>query len=138
MEMNEGVNKKNFYGGVEMKYCSNCDAQLKDDTKICTWCGCTVDEEGRMTERSKDNSGKKIIIQYPKENEITVWAKVFMVLGTIVNAFVIIPLLWCLPMTIYFFVKVKNREVLGVGFKICSLIFVSPIAGILMLCDKEF
>lgn len=123
-----------------MKYCSNCDAQLKDDTKICTWCGCTVDEKGRMTERPKDNSGKKIIIQYPKENEITVWAKVFMVLGIIGDIFLfgIFSLLWTIPMTVVYFRKIKHCEVPGIGFKICSLLFVSLVGGILMLCDKEF
>lgn len=51
--------------------------------------------------------------------------------------FYLIPLYWCIPMTIIYFKKVKNNEPISVGFKICSLLFVSLIGGVLMLCDNE-
>lgn len=84
--------------------------------------------------------------------------KVFLILGTILNPLVIslnlaeslsssemiivftiislITLSWCLPMTIVYFHKIKSGARIGTGFKICTLIFVSQVAGILMLCDK--
>ncbi len=45
-------------------------------------------------------------------------------------------LVWCLPMTVKYFLNIKNGERTGVCFKIFSLLFVSMIAGILMLCDE--
>ena len=49
----------------------------------------------------------------------------------------LIPLFWQLPMTIVYFEKLKNGERVGTGFKVCSLLFVSLVAGILMLCDND-
>ena len=63
---------------------------------------------------------------------------VFMIIGTVFMGFSIIPLAWCLPMTIIYNRKIKNGEVVGTGFKVCSLLFVNTIAGILMLCDNNW
>ncbi len=40
-------------------------------------------------------------------------------------------------MTISYFNHVRDRQPVSVGFKICSLLFVNLIAGILMLCDSD-
>ena len=40
-------------------------------------------------------------------------------------------------MTSAYFKKVENNERIGVGFKVCALLFVDMIAGILMLCDDK-
>ncbi len=40
-------------------------------------------------------------------------------------------------MTIVYCEKIKNKEPISLIFKICTLIFVSRIAGILMLCADE-
>lgn len=64
--------------------------------------------------------------------------KVFMILGCIsMAAFYLVPLCWTIPMTVHYFRSVKNHRHIGTGFKVCSLLFVSLIGGILMLCDKE-
>ena len=64
--------------------------------------------------------------------------KVFMILGCVVGACAyLIPLAWCIPMTVIYFRKLKNNEPISTGFKVCSLLFVSLVGGILMLCDKE-
>ena len=70
---------------------------------------------------------------------ITTAAKVFMILGTILTSIggYLIPLAWCLPMTIVYFKKLKTGQPIGTGFKVCSLLFVSLLGGIFMLCDKE-
>ncbi len=70
---------------------------------------------------------------------ITTAAKVFMILGTIATSLggYLIPLAWCLPMTIVYFKKLKTGQPISTGFKVCSLLFVSLIGGILMLCDKD-
>lgn len=48
-----------------------------------------------------------------------------------------IALIWQIPMTIYYYRCVTNKTKTSTGFKVCTLIFVSLIAGILMLCDKD-
>ena len=123
-----------------MKYCYNCDQQLKDDAKVCTWCGCEIGPKGKTVRSLRNSFDTKNIIKYPIENGCTAWAKFFMVLGIICDLFTMTPisLLWTIPMTVSYFSKIRNGEVLSVAFKVCSLLFVSGVAGILMLCDPEF
>ncbi len=116
-----------------MKYCTRCGTQLVDEAIVCIGCGCAVAAvapqkiEVATAEAQKTESGA------------TVAAKVFMVLGTIVMGLFgyLIPLAWCIPMTVSYFKKVKNNLPISNGFKVCSLLFVSMIGGILMLCDRD-
>lgn len=64
-------------------------------------------------------------------------AKIFMVLGTAVQAIFLLPLVWCIPMTIYYFKKVDAGEEVGLVFKVCALLFVNLVAGVLMLLENE-
>lgn len=63
--------------------------------------------------------------------------KIFMVLGCILYGASLIALCWTIPMTVHYFNCVREHRHIGVGFKVCSLLFVSLIGGILMLCDSE-
>ena len=52
----------------------------------------------------------------------------------------IICILWfavTLYMTCVYSRKIFDRERVGVGFKICTLLFISPIAGLLMLLARD-
>ena len=49
----------------------------------------------------------------------------------------IIPLCWVLPMRKKILKAMKNGTNLTTGFKICTLLFVNLIAGILLLCSKD-
>lgn len=49
----------------------------------------------------------------------------------------IIPLLWQIPMTVYYIVRTVNKKDVSVAFKVCTLIFVNLLAGIFMLCDND-
>ena len=113
-----------------MKYCSKCGAELFDDAVICTKCGCPVENSVQIA---------PAVPAPAKESGITTVAKVFMILGTVLMAIytLCIGLAWCLPMTLSYCRKIKNGERISTGFKVCSLIFVSLIGGILMLCDSE-
>ncbi len=51
--------------------------------------------------------------------------------------FCLLPLAWKIPMTVSYFKKTKNNYEISIAFKICALLFVDPIAGILMLCDNK-
>lgn len=107
-----------------MKYCSHCGNEVVDDAVVCPKCGCKIE--------SRDDSSE------PESNVLTTVAKVFMILGCVSMAsFFLIPLIWCIPMTVHYFNAVKNGEKLTTGFKVCALLFVSLVAGIVMLCDEK-
>lgn len=110
-----------------MKYCSKCGAELVDDAVVCTKCGRLIENTNFSAMSNQSSSG------------ITTAAKVFMIIGTVFTSLFtyVIGLAWCLPMTIVYFKKIKTGAPIGTGFKVCSLLFVNLLAGILMLCDKE-
>ncbi len=64
-------------------------------------------------------------------------AKVLMILSTIVCGFAVIPLAWMIPMTVHYSRCIKQGRKVTTGFKVCTLLFVNTISGILMLCDKD-
>lgn len=107
-----------------MKYCTKCGNELLDDAVICPKCGCAV--EGTVNPATVN-----------KPSGLQIAAKIFMILGCISMGWCLIPLAWCIPMTVSYCGKIERKEPVGIGFKICSLLFVSMIAGILMLCDSD-
>lgn len=64
-------------------------------------------------------------------------AFVLCVICTVAMGFMIIPLAWCIPMTISVYKYYKGETDLSIGFRICVLLFVSVISGILLLVDTE-
>ena len=107
-----------------MKYCSHCGRELLDEAVICPSCGCRVRSSSFMD--AEDRKVFKLII------------KIFMIIGCISSGWSLIPLLWTIPMTVHVFKKLNNNEPIGTGFKICALLFVNLIAGIMLLCmDAE-
>lgn len=60
-----------------------------------------------------------------------------MAAGNIVGgAIMIASLAWGIPMTVYAYRQLNLRKRIGVGFKVCVLIFHHLIAGIILLCMK--
>ena len=92
---------------------------MHDDAVVCTSCGCPVKQVSSPV-KSKDNT-------------LAVVAKVFMIISCVALGWMLIPLAWCIPMTVNYSNKIKNHEPISTGFKVCTLIFVSIVAGILML-----
>lgn len=144
-----------------MSYCSHCGTQLMSTDRFCPSCGAPVDNELRPSStrqaaaRRRDDpfmqdAGAQ---QYgtverrpwgepqpypaaPRKTEsgLLTAAKIFMILSCISGAFFyLIPLAWMLPMTISLFGKAKRGQPISVGFKVCTLLFVNLIAGILLL-----
>ena len=108
-----------------MKYCSKCGSEIDENATFCPNCGNPVSNENNTSVKN-DSAAIKTA------------TKVFMVIGCVLSAlYFLIPLCWTLPMTIVYFSKTNSRQPISVGFKICTLLFVSLIAGILMLCDKD-
>lgn len=106
-----------------MKFCSKCGKEIADEAVICTGCGCAVEQTAK-----KDNGGN---------DGLAVAAKIFLILGCITSGWLLVPLAWCLPITISICNKMKNNEPVGTGLKVCALLFVNLIAGILLLCRSD-
>lgn len=110
-----------------MKFCKHCGSQLEDEAVVCVNCGCATEEAAPAAAATVSGP-----------STLQTVAKVFMILGCIAGAFCfLIPLCWCIPMTLHYSKAVKEGQPVSVGFKICSLLFVSQVAGILMLCDSN-
>ena len=110
-----------------MKYCTHCGKELLDEAVVCPGCGCKVEVKTPLLEE-EDKKIFALII------------KIFMVIGCIATGWALIPLLWTIPMTTHVFKKLNDHEPISLGFKICTVLFVSLVAGIMLLCmdiDKE-
>ena len=119
-----------------MKYCPKCGAQLQDDDVFCPKCG---HQQGPSPDAVElEPAGKKESVQMSDSTHqsLRLIAFVFCLINTIVFGFAIIPLIWCIPMTLAVYNSYKNGTKLGVGFKVCTLLFVSLIGGIFLLIDE--
>ena len=63
-------------------------------------------------------------------------AFIFMIISTVSLGIFIIPLAWCIPMTIHCYRCYEGQEKASIGFSICTLIFVSLVAGILLIVES--
>lgn len=104
-----------------MKYCQNCGGEIHDNAVICPKCGCAVSNSN-----AKNGS-----------DGLAVAAKVFLILGCIAQGWLLLPLAWCLPITISICGRMNRGEQVGTGLKVCALLFVNLIGGILLLCRSD-
>lgn len=109
-----------------MKYCSHCGKELLDEAVVCPGCGCKAP--------SKEPT---IVIDEDDKNVYKLIIKILMIISCIATGLALIPLIWKIPMTMHACRKLKNNEPMGVGFKVCVLIFVSRVAGIMLLLMDE-
>lgn len=49
----------------------------------------------------------------------------------------LVPLIWVLPMSKKIFKAINEGTTLTTGFKVCTLLFVNLVAGILLLCSND-
>jgi len=49
----------------------------------------------------------------------------------------LIPLAWSIPLTVIVFKRTKEGAPISIAMKVCILIFVNVVSGILLLCRKE-
>ena len=105
-------------------FCTNCGNELNDQAVICPNCGIPTANYKGYSKGGCANKNYNLI-------------KIFLIISCICSIFsFLIPLAWCLPLTISYCRKVERGEEITVGFKVCILIFVSLISGVLMLCDE--
>ncbi len=110
-----------------MIYCQNCGTPMNNDAKFCEKCGMgTYDMRTAPSPTAPQSlSGLKLA------------SFILMIVATIFQGIYLIPLAWCIPMTVAYYNKATHSEPVSVAFKVCNLIFVSWISGILMLVDTE-
>ena len=131
-----------------MNFCTRCGHKLSDTDAFCAECGYAVKSTEQVN--APVHYQNNAIANYPMYNsesnqeqsnegimKLRMTAKAFMIVGTILMGIYVFPLAWCLPMTISYSRKVKNGEKVSTGFKVSTLLWVSAIAGVLMLCDTN-
>ena len=124
-----------------MKYCTKCGAQLMDEAMICLKCGCATGAMRLPTAEKKRMTGLQIAATVFMC--INLFAYVFLIIGLAIlitpwlYVLYIIPFGVMVPPMIIFESKVKQGQMIGVGLKVCILLLVSLIAGILLLCERD-
>ena len=112
-------------------FCSKCGEKIMEEAVICPHCGCYTNNQKKNEKPATNSSGLKTA------------AKIFMIISCISTGlmflliFPLIALAWQIPMTVIYCKKINTNEPVTTGFKVCTLLFVSLIAGILMLCDNN-
>lgn len=110
-----------------MKYCQYCGEPIEhDQAVICVKCGCPIPGVKVETSKEENKAIDTLIIVF-------MWISTgFLALATFGIA-----LAWCLPMTLTVQGRIKNKQKIGVGMGVCTLLFVSLISGILILVKDE-
>ena len=103
-------------------YCPTCGAEINDAAVVCVHCGCEVKKPAPA--KAKDDTMLTIV-------------KIFLIIGCVSIGWLLVPLAWCIPMTVKAFRCMKEHIPMTTGFKVCVLIFVNLIAGIIMLCVDD-
>ena len=141
-------------------FCSHCGHEVSDEAVVCIHCGCMIDRPKQTNKGIAQNISSS---NQAKVSGLKIAAKVFMIISVSLDAvyfffmlglalvasaptnadflglgfMYLIPLIWQIPMLGCFLNKIRNGEPISIGFKVCTLIFFSLIAGILLLCDQE-
>lgn len=124
-------------GEIAMKYCSNCGTQLSDNAAFCSGCGSRIEQPAYQA-NYQPNYQPAYVAQTPKKDDtMSIVVKVFLILGCVAQGWAILPLAWCLPITITIFNRLRDNQPISTGLKICTLLFVNLIAGICLLCMND-
>ena len=108
-----------------MKYCMHCGAEIYDDAVVCIKCGRSVETK------------KPAVPQKQEDDTMNTIIKVFLILGCISQGWLLIPLAWCIPITVSIFHAMRDKRPISTGMKVCTLLFVNLVAGICLLCVND-
>lgn len=95
---------------------------MSDDTAYCVKCGRKV-ETASPSETQANN-----------DDTINTIIKVFLIVGCVLQGWLILPLAWCIPITVSIFNSLRNKTPINTEMKVCALLFVNFVAGICLLC----
>ena len=127
-----------------MKYCEHCGNELLDEAVMCPKCGTIL-----KIKKDKNALGFAAWILMIVSIVATVLSSIgmfffyldidpdisFAIFILISN---LVPLAWIIPMTVSLKRKVKYDLYISKAFKVCTLLFVNILAGIFLLCTKEY
>lgn len=108
-----------------MKYCVHCGAEIHEEAVVCVKCGRSVERPNQ------------VMVQAQKDDTMQTVIKIFLILGCIAQGWLLIPLAWCIPITVSVFNAMKEDRPISTGLKVCTMLFVNLIAGICLLCINE-
>lgn len=77
------------------------------------------------------------LVKTDNDTTLKLIAFIFNLISTIGVGWTIIPLAWMIPMTVVSWGIYKGTKKNTVAFGVCTLLFVSLVAGILLLCAKK-
>ena len=128
-----------------MKFCADCGAQIDDNAIFCGNCGkATSEQQATNNNNYQDFQGYQTYPtpEEPAKKELSGLgkaAKILTVIGAILTSIstYCLGFIWCIPMVLSFNKKIKRGEKISTAFKVCILLFVSSVGGILMLCDPD-
>ncbi len=138
-----------------MKFCQKCGKEITDEAVVCPDCGCKVEQQKVIEKPATkfcQKCGKEIIFEAivcpgcgcdvasyktAESDGLGLAAKIFLIVGCVTQGWLLLPLAWCLPITLSIFEKMNRKEPIGTGLKVCALLFVNTIAGILLLCRSS-
>ena len=127
---------------ADTKFCTHCGAQILKAAVICPACGCPTAEIPKQADEAQEKLVKK-------PSALMIVAFVLMILRTIFSVFysslipysgwitIILILAYSIPMIVVAGIKMSKREIPSIGLGVCTLLFVSIIAGILMLVSRS-
>ncbi len=149
-----------------MKVCNNCGTACKDEARFCAGCGyafTTSTPIGYAQPQQTYNQGQPQTRNYSVAFEVPVRTptqlsesdKALRLIAFILDlltmvgccvvllpipflcVMLILLLAWMIPMTIVTWGIYKGTRRNTVAFGVCTLIFVNPVAGILLLCSQK-
>lgn len=99
-------------------FCTHCGAEINDDAFVCVKCGCRVDQKLPAAQANAQRDDTMVTV-----------IKVFLILGCIAEGWLLIPLAWCIPMTVKIFNCLKTGTPISTGMRKyarCCLLVWSP------------
>ena len=85
-------------------FCTHCGAEINDDAFVCVKCGCRVDQKLPAAQANAQRDDTMVTV-----------IKVFLILGCIAEGWLLIPLAWCIPMTVKIFNCLKTGTPISTG-----------------------
>lgn len=111
----------------------------KEEPSLCPQCGKTRQPGDRFCSSCGYKFSEEVAVIKEKSNLpwLTKIAQIFFYIGFGLTCATVIGLCWALPML---YIYKRDRDTVGkhsIAFKVCTIIFISQVAGILMLIDYE-
>ena len=117
-------------------FCPHCGKEIDDNADVCPECGKDLGKNAAPAPTPAPTPAPNPApAQNTQYNPLQLVAFVLMIITTVSAGIFLIPLAWMIPMDVHLWQQMKNGNKVGIGFGICTLIFVNLISGILLIVD---